>query len=161
MTTSVVRLINLCGTQNLKDYYDDFCLWCCVVILFTALCSLFWRLTWPSHLSCLVKNFFCFVCLFFFFFGLMTKTVVMWDEMWKAIVELFLGWLIWKRRGEARFAFQKLEVREDYTRCVTASQQMFDIATDRCHVSLLSLLSERVCYRHFALTLFTLVIWKD
>ncbi len=53
MTSSVVHLINLCETQNLKDYYDDFCLCFYIVLLFI---SVLWRLTWPSLLLCIVKR---------------------------------------------------------------------------------------------------------
>lgn len=53
MTSSVVWLISLCGTQNSQDYYDDFRLCCYVVIL---LYSTLWRLIWLVLLLCFVKN---------------------------------------------------------------------------------------------------------
>lgn len=55
MTTSVVCLINLCETQNLKDYYDDFRLLHSHPLYFASL-LLLWRQTWPSLLLCIVKN---------------------------------------------------------------------------------------------------------
>lgn len=53
MTSSVVHLIILCETENLKDYYDDFCLCCYTVMLFI---SVLWRLMWPPLLLCIVKR---------------------------------------------------------------------------------------------------------
>lgn len=80
MTSSVMRLINLCETQNLKDYYDDFCFCCCIVILFISrLCSCFegWR-----------GRRFCFALSKNIYIQVMTEAVLM-GKTWKLLLNYF------------------------------------------------------------------------
>lgn len=79
MTSSVACLINLCETQNAKDYYDGCCLCCYIATLWiSVLCSFFDG--WCGH-------FFCSALSQIIYIQPVTKAVLMGKDV-KAVVEL-------------------------------------------------------------------------